>query len=72
MQAAQLYAMYNNHNALGSVDRLTASNTSVMIAPACQEMSDTFMPDSDKLLIGAHTTSWRGTQGDYERGQVTP
>lgn len=35
-----------------------------------QELSCTFMPDQDKLLIGASTTKWAGTRGNHTLGQV--
>jgi hypothetical protein len=35
-----------------------------------QELSCTFMPDQDKLLIGASATKWAGAQGNHLMGQV--
>jgi hypothetical protein len=35
-----------------------------------QELSNTWLPDHDKLLIGGRTTKWASTQGDSRLGQV--
>jgi hypothetical protein len=35
-----------------------------------QELSETWLPDHDKLLIGGSTTKWKGTGGDPSLGQV--
>ncbi len=41
-----------------------------MAAWLVQEISNTWLPDHDKVLIGGRTTQWAGTQGDARLGQV--
>lgn len=35
-----------------------------------QELAYNTLPDQNKLLLGAHTTQWEGTEGDASKGRV--
>lgn len=54
-----------------SADECNSSIEMLCVNTDVQELSRTFMPDQDKLLIGARTTSWKGAAGDPSVGQVS-
>jgi hypothetical protein len=56
----------------GSKACIAVNTTSQILAVfiCLQELSATFMPDQDKLLIGSSATKWAGTGGNLTLGQV--